>query len=135
MTVPSRRSRALRVFRIGACVALAFGGYYLAAPMRGTGPGTMPPVLLLVPLLVVAPLAGIAFIGLPWRRPAAVVATLIVLPALAADTQAGIEERPFVVRVSSHPELSETEFTDRWWPSGSGSLYYDRATSTLGGGD
>jgi hypothetical protein len=128
----------LRWTRFATVPAAAFGVWYFAVALRTTEPGgawTRRLLLLgAVAIFGLAP-AAVAWAGLPFRRYLLAVVLTAVLPTLPAEGFATLEERLFVARCRSLPAAAPTVYKDRWWPNGGNYLFYDPATSALGGGD
>lgn len=125
----------VRIFRVFAFVALLGWGYFVAVTFRCWGPTPAPLTTLVVTCIYVGPFACLAFIGLRWRRYLVAVASVVMLAAVVAETQATVEESWFVRENRNRAASAGVVYQDRWWPNGGSYLYYDPATGELGGGD
>ena len=134
-TFGQRHRHVIAKLRIGVFACLFGWGYWFALSFRCTGVGSTVAAMLLCTGIFAGPWACVAFFGVRWWRYVAIVAALVVLPALAADAHGTIEERLFIASQQGLPRTAPTVFKRRWWPNGSSYLYYDPATGRLGGGD
>lgn len=131
-----RYRRLLRPLRICAFACLIAWGFYVAVGFRGWGPGSCLPEMFLVTGLFAGIPGCLILLGLPGRRYLALIAALIVVPALLADGYGTLEEKLFVDSVRALPPTTAiVSKPRRWWPNESCYLYYDPSTGKLGGGD
>jgi hypothetical protein len=127
--------QVFRTFRVVAFLSVLVWAYFVALYFRSWDAGLSPHTTLLVAVMFAGPFAALVLIGLPWRRHLALVAALLFVATVAAETVATSEEAWFVAQNKHLPPTAEIVFHDRWWPNGNSFLYFDPATGELGGGD